>query len=747
MMYKTKISVYPSCLSTLVHNDVTLSEVYDKIKNDDVLRQRTVNYRKAIEAKLPAKQIKKLKAEQFPMLMPAARFKEGRDMEHLDSYTGLCQCDIDNIPPDMMAEAKRRVRMLKFVAMYHVSMSGNGLHIYYFYQIPNEGLTPQVYQQAFIQGNECIGKAIPADYDAAVGKANHGSSICHDPEAWFNPDAEPFKVDMSLLLKKRGKNDRLTNDTAITEKEWSAQWTAEKVFAYAQECVSKSATGEFAHGNRNKFLVRLAMMLSDFGMEQEHAAQLMEQEYASQYGEESIPSLVSGCYKSGAKMHGRRALPDARGKKSGERKGDVKMQIAANFLRNQGLKFDVITHKLKRSDMVDVTDRDINSMLLACNVESCQNISAQTFRSALMSNCIPEFNPLTDYLDEAVKAVTINPDGPSYIDQVAGMVHVTYTPQSPLPPGGGYSNLATAAGTPPTGGQGGLSSLWHTCFRKWFVSMVASWMDPKVVNHQILVLIGPQGIFKSTWLDALIPETLVSYRCRQSGTNFSDKDEQLRCAEFAMVNYDEFDRLSSSDLDNLKSLITTPDVSIRAPYGSTKERRVRIASYCASGNKFQFLTDQTGNRRFLPFYVEHIDSPFDHPIDHHRLYAEAVKMVKEGFVYWFTTEDIQQLSKYVEQFADRSPEEELLDVYFDIPKAPGVETRTVKFLTSSEIQAKLVSYGNLHRPIPLRTLCQVLDNKGFQRMRSNRKRGYLVVELEATEINSNRIAASGTMPF
>ena len=728
-MYKTKISVYPSCLSTLVHNDVTLSEVYDKIKNDDVLRQRTVNYRKAIEAKLPAKQLKKLKAEQFPMLMPAARFKDGRDMEHLDSYTGLCQCDIDNIPPDMMDEAKRRVRSLPFVCMYHVSMSGKGLHIYYFYQIPNEGLTPQVYQQAFIQGNECIGKAIPADYDAAVGKANHGSSICHDPEAWFNPDAEPFKVDMSLLLKKRGKNDRLANDTAITEKEWSAQWTAEKVFAYAQECVSKSATGEFAHGNRNKFLVRLAMMLSDFGMEQEHAAQLMEQEYASQYGEESIPSLVSGCYKSGAKMHGRRALPDARGKKSGERKGDVKMQIAANFLRNQGLKFDVITHKLKRSDMVDVTDRDINSMLLACNVESCQNISAQTFRSALMSNCIPEFNPLTDYLDEAVKAVTINPDGPSYIDQVAGMVHVTYTPQSPLPP------------------EGGLSSLWHTCFRKWFVSMVASWMDPKVVNHQILVLIGPQGIFKSTWLDALIPETLVSYRCRQSGTNFSDKDEQLRCAEFAMVNYDEFDRLSSSDLDNLKSLITTPDVSIRAPYGSTKERRVRIASYCASGNKFQFLTDQTGNRRFLPFYVEHIDSPFQHPIDHHRLYAEAVKMVKEGFVYWFTTEDIQQLSKYVEQFADRSPEEELLDVYFDIPKAPGVETRTVKFLTSSEIQAKLVSYGNLHRPIPLRTLCQVLDNKGFQRMRSNRKRGYLVVELEATEINSSRIAASGTMPF
>ena len=144
LMNKTLLPVYPNCLSTLIHNDVTLSEIYDMIRNDEMLRQRTVNYRKALEANLPAKQLKKQKAEQFPMLMPAARFKDGRDMEHLESYTTLCQCDIDNIPPDMMEEAKRRVRMLKFVVMYHVSMSGNGLHIYYFYQIPNSGLTPQV---------------------------------------------------------------------------------------------------------------------------------------------------------------------------------------------------------------------------------------------------------------------------------------------------------------------------------------------------------------------------------------------------------------------------------------------------------------------------------------------------------------------------------------------------------------------------------------------------------------------------
>ena len=145
-----------------------------------------------------------------------------------------------------------------------------------------------------------------------------------------------------------------------------------------------------------------------------------------------------------------------------------------------------------------------------------------------MSNCIPEVNPLTDYLDKVEKTVTTDIDAPSYIDEVSAMVHVTHTP---------FTSILS------TEGQGGIKddsliALWQTSFRKWFVSMVASWLNPKVVNHQMLVLIGPQGIFKSTWLDALIPDELVNYRCRQSGMNFSDKDEMLRCTEFALINYD-----------------------------------------------------------------------------------------------------------------------------------------------------------------------------------------------------------------
>ena len=51
------------------------------------------------------------------------------------------------------------------------------------------------------------------------------------------------------------------------------------------------------------------------------------------------------------------------------------------------------------------------------------------------------------------------------------------------------------------------------------------------------------------------------------------------------------------------------------------------------------------------------------------------------------------------------------------------------------------------RTIDDRTYKQILDKKGFQRMRSNRKRGYLAVELETAEINSRRIASAAALPF
>ena len=738
---QTIVSVYPSCKANVFYNKVTLQQVFDKVKNDEVLRMRTETYRKAIAAKLPLQQLKDMKASTFPVILPAVICKtEGRKSKNVQSYTYLCQADFDNIPEQLLPEMKRRLRKLPFVLMYYVSMGGRGLHVLYPYRIPNSGFTPDVYIQAFRQGNACIANAIVADYDTNVESEVHFTSLCHDPDAWCNPEAEEFVADMSLGLKKPRNGDTLTNGEPVGQDKWPPQWTEERVYALAKGYVEKSATGEFVHGNRNKYLVHLAMLLSDFGMFEANAAQLMEQEFAGQYGEESIPGLVHGCYITAQELFGRKALPSQKSKSGKDnRRENTKIDVAADYLRRQQLTFDVISRKII-IDGQEMTDRHFNSLLLSCNVESGRNISAQVFRSALMSNCVKEVNPVVDYLRSLDQSPFAIEGYDSPISRVASMVHVSASPLTvDAQPMGTQKSRLRKSSSP--------QQLWLACFRKWFVAMVASWLRPGVANHQMIVLIGKQGIYKSTWLDALIPPQLERYRCRQSSTDFGNKDEQLRCTEFCLINFDEFDRLSGRDLDQLKSLITVPDVNVRAPYGTTKERRLRLASYCASGNKLQFLTDQTGNRRFLPFYVTDIVSPFDHPIPHDEMYAEAMWLIEHAdYNYWFTLDEIHDISGYVEQFADSFAEEDLIDVYFDVPRTDpdNPETRPVIFLTPSEILAKLTQWGNIKKPISIRALNALLDKKGFRRVRHGGKstRGYLVVELEAATINSNRLYSS-----
>ena len=743
---QTVVSVYPSCKANIAHNDVTLQEVFDKVKNDSILRQRTEDYRKALEARLPEKQLKELKSSTFPIILPAVRCEGGRKSEHVKEYTFLCQADFDNLPLELLPEMKRRLRELKFVLMYYVSMSGRGLHVLYAYAIPNSGFTPDVYLQAFRQGNTTIANAIVATYDAKVETPVHPTSLCHDPEAWCNPEAEPLRVDMSLGMKKAGKEMTFANKEVIDEDKWPARWNADNVYALAKSYVEKSSTGEFAHGNRNNYLVHLAMLLSDFGMFESNAARLMEQEFSGLYGEESIPSLVHGCYLSDQKMFGRKPLPSSDGKKSGREGQDkTKINVAADFLRRQKLRYDVISRKII-IDGKEMTDRHFNSLLLSCNMEAGRDISPQVFRAAMMSDCVEEYNPITEYLNSLDLTPFQSDNYDSPIDRVSSMVHVSASPliaDGAQPLGAQVSHLRE-----PVSPQ----DLWRMCFRKWFVAMVASWIRPEVVNHQMIVLIGKQGIYKSTWLDALIPPQLSRYRCRQSSTDFGSKDEQLRCTEFCLINLDEFDRLRNTDLDQLKSLITSPDTNLRVPYGTNKERRVRIGSYCASGNKLQFLTDQTGNRRFLPFYVTDILSPFAHPLPYDEMYAEAMWLINNtNFSYWFSLDEINDMSGYVEQFADSIAEDELIDVYYDVPRSDpdNPETRPVLFLTPSEILAKLTLWGNIKKPISIRKLNVILDRKGFPRARNGSKgtRGYLVVELDSATVNSNRIQTIGPTVF
>ena len=391
--------------------------------------------------------------------------------------------------------------------------------------------------------------------------------------------------------------------------------------------------------------------------------------------------------------------------------------ITENYLDYSRLRHDVIADKLQirmENGWREMTKHDINSIVCHAAQEYDANITSREVMTALQSDLIPDVHPLREYVLSCREWTEEQPD---WIDWVASQVHVV---------------------------DANADRLWRGCFKKWFVAMVASWMKDEVVNHQVLVLIGKQGIFKTTWLEHLIPPHLRAYACKLANSNDLNKDERLRIAEFGLISLDEIDSMNNRELNQLKSVITATDVNERAAYAYTKERRVRLASFCASGNRRDFLTDITGNRRWLPFEVESIQNPFYAIMPYEQMYAQAWALAQDPlFSYWFDLEEIDVLEEHNQHFRDESNEEQLLDVYFAVPAEGASNT---KFLTTAEISERLIYYGNIKRPLSLSRLGVLLSQKGFLSIRKGnpQRRGWIVYERDNEEINAERRILSKT---
>ena len=265
--------------------------------------------------------------------------------------------------------------------------------------------------------------------------------------------------------------------------------------------------------------------------------------------------------------------------------------------------------------------------------------------------------------------------------------------------------------------------------------MVASWLYDDVVNHQVLILIGPQGIFKTTWLEFLIPPELRMYGCKMGNNTYLNKDDKLRVAEFGLINLDEIDAYSTRELNAMKSLITTTDVSERAAYRYNKEKRIRIASFCASGNKPEFLTDITGNRRWLPFVVTHIVNPRNITLPYENIYAQALYLINNNFIYWFEQEDNKRIDEHNEDFRAQTNEEQLIPVFLTKPEYNDPDA---EFLTASEISDLLSVKGGIKKPLCPSKLGVLLRKLGYQPKRTGAKRGFIVKRLNDNEVQLNR---------
>lgn len=261
------------------------------------------------------------------------------------------------------------------------------------------------------------------------------------------------------------------------------------------------------------------------------------------------------------------------------------------------------------------------------------------------------------------------------------------------------------------------SDKWLQYLTKWLVAVVANAMDDReCCNHTCLVLTGEQGKFKTTFLDLLCPPALHGYS--YTGKIYpQEKDTLTYIGQNLIVNIDDqLKALNKRDENELKNLITCPMVKYRMPYDKYVEEHPHLASFVASVNGNDFLTDPTGSRRFLPFEVLSIDIEKAKRISMDNVYAEAKALLKSGFRYWFDDDEIAELYRESEDFQVQTAEMELLLRCFEKP----TEDESYSLMTTTEILTYLGIYT--HQPLVAKRMGEALKKAGYIKV-SKRRNG------------------------
>ena len=271
---------------------------------------------------------------------------------------------------------------------------------------------------------------------------------------------------------------------------------------------------------------------------------------------------------------------------------------------------------------------------------------------------------------------------------------------------------------------------WTEYLTKWLTAVVANALnDIGCKNHTCLVLTGDQGKFKTTWLDHLCPKSLQSYLFTGK-IDPQSKDVQTLIAEYLFINIDDqLKALNKRDENELKNLITTPAVKYRRPYDVYIEEYPHLASFMASVNGNDFLTDPTGSRRFLPFEVLEIDIESALNINMDSVFSEVMYLYKNKYRYWFIDEEIEELHRQSQRFHVQTLEYEMLMESFEKP-----QSNDHSFMTTSQILNDLRNKSTLS--LSEKRMGEALRKAGFQRIqkRINQSRfpvyGYRIKKID-----------------
>ena len=224
---------------------------------------------------------------------------------------------------------------------------------------------------------------------------------------------------------------------------------------------------------------------------------------------------------------------------------------------------------------------------------------------------------------------------------------------------------------------------WADWFYTWFLGMVDQWRGyshRQYGNSVAPLLISKQGYNKSTFCRRLLPPELQwGY---SDNLILSEKRQVYQAmAQFMVINLDEFNQISPQVQQGfLKNLIQLPTLKYKPPYGSHVMEFPRLASFIATSNMKDILSDPSGNRRFIG--VE-LTGPIDVSVrpNYQQLFAQALSALNNGEKSYFDAQQVKLIMKSNSQFEIIQPIDQYFQLYFELVE----NEKEGDYLTAAEI--------------------------------------------------------------
>lgn len=617
-----------------------------------------------------------------PAILVSVETQDGRTNAHITRFTNYIMVDIDDIPAGHFHPILQKIKADPYPTLVHTTLSGRGIRI--IVRTESE-VNRQNFGNVWQEVNNYYATLTGTVIDKQCRNPTRMSVLCHDPEALYRPDATPFVLSGN------------TADETQPRKRGRPVTAGHAAPTVRKQVEQEGAT--YTPGNYNDYVSRCLYWMNRYGVTQTDARAWALSTFPD-YAPELLAPIIKSCYAQSGE-HATMQLPHAARPASGngQQKPKASLEEMETFIRRyMELRLNLLTHqtevKLKTApDWQRLTDHIENSLWCAMQRNG---IEVEMFRlhTLIISDFVKEYHPLKEYLDNLPPWDGVT----DHIASLADMIHVK----------GGRQHFTEA-------------------FRRWLVGIIAGGLDENTVNQVILTLIGPQGCYKTSFMQHLLPPVLTSYYTTKANSQRLNKDDLFTMTEYLLVNYEEIDTMQPAELNQLKAMVTQKYVDERPPYGRHKVHLPHVASFCATGNNVQFLTDDTGNRRWLPFEVEHIDNPWTAHISYKEVYAQAYALFRSGFRYWFTDREIQELHNHVCRFETPKPEYELIQTYY---RKPGKLERGI-YVTASQI---LQRFGNGGLRLSIVRVGRAMSKLKFEKVRVKGTDYWVVVERLQEEV-------------